>query len=498
MQPKRSARPILFSALLVCTVAGCTPPAPSEGGAAQPLRGKALRVACPAGPAAAVARTYSVPWSNRESAAVEVVEYDTGGPESVKSADVWVLAPWVLPNKAAAGLLRPLPPTLIGPEFGWMDLLPIYRERLLIWQGTRCALPLMGEAPLCIYRADFLADPARAEAFRKKFGRKPAPPATWDEFADLAEHFRDTAPGGLAPSLPPLPADDAALDREFFTIAACYARRAMPPDEAAREDKQHQLFSFAYDHKTGKPRLNTPGFVYALNLMKRLQKCRPAGTAASPAEAFRGGQAALGLADLGVLAGLQKLRPTADKAAVCRMPGGSRWFEYDTGKEVPALQGNRVPYLGAGGWLAAVTLGSTEPDAAFSLLADLAGRERGGHIVLDSLWGAGPTRREQLDRTRWDALGLEPERTRQLKDALRQTLEHPTVQNPAVRLRTTTEAAHAAALWKQVRAFLTGDGTDAKKALDAVVASWEAMDREREGTAALDDYRVSVGLLPSR
>ena len=31
--------------------------------------------------------------------------------------------------------------------------------------------------------------------------------------------------------MPPLPAGDAGLDREFFTIASCFARRAMPPEE---------------------------------------------------------------------------------------------------------------------------------------------------------------------------------------------------------------------------------------------------------------------------
>jgi ABC-type glycerol-3-phosphate transport system substrate-binding protein len=427
-----------------------------------------------------------------------VVEYDAaGGAEPAHAADVWVVAPAALPKRAAAGLVRELPPSITGVDssFGWMDILPIYRERLLQWNHVRYAVPLMGEAPLCIYRSDFLADPQRAEAFQKKFGRKPAPPATWEEFADLAEHFRDTTPGGPAPSLPPLPAGDSGLDREFFTIAACFARRSMAPDEPLRADKQDQLFSFQYDHRTGQPRLTAKGFEYALNLLKRLQKCRQPGTAVELADAFRDGNAALALANVGVLAKLQQQPGLADKVGVSRMPGGGSWFEYATGKQVASPGGNHVPYLGSGGWLAAVPLGSAEPDAAFGLLADLAGRDRSGQIVIDPKWGGGPTRRDQLDRSRWDAFKLDSQRTKDLKDALKDTLQHPGVQNPAVRLRTSTEATHVAALVKEVRSFLTSDGGDAAKALAAASDRWEQMDKERGTEEARADYLISVGLI---
>jgi multiple sugar transport system substrate-binding protein len=506
MQPKRSISPLLFSTIVRSSILGivgmsmlgCTPPPPAESESPRLLKGKTLKVACPSGPPAAVMRTYSKSWSNREGATVEVSEYEgSAGPETVKGADIWVMPPAALARKAAAGLIRPLPTSITGADsnFGWTDLLPIYRERLLIWDRNRCALPILGEAPLCIYRADYLNDPARAAAFQKKFGRKPAPPATWEDFVDLAEHFRDTAPGGPAPSLPPLPADDAKLDREFFTIAACYARRAISTEEPERPDKLDQLFSFQYDQASGKPRIDSPGFVYALNLLKRLQKCRPAGTAADPGEAFRSGQAALGIGDVNVFASMQKLKTLADKASVCRMPGGGRWFNYTSGKEIPTPEGNRVPYLGSGGWIAAVPLGAAEPDAAFSLLTDLAGRERSGHIVLHDVWGGRPIRREQVEHSRIESLGFDAERTKQLREAMRQTLLHPGMLNPAVRLRTPTEATHQAVLLKELRAFLQSDGGDAAKALANVAALWTALDREREGSAALDDYRISVGLL---
>jgi multiple sugar transport system substrate-binding protein len=285
------------------------------------------------------------------------------------------------------------------------------------------------------------------------------------------------------------------MDREFFTIAACYARRAISPEEPERADRLNQLFSFQFDQLTGKPRIDSPGFVYALNLLKRLQKCRPAGTTSDLAETFRSGQPALGIADVNVLVSMQQVHGLKDKGGVCRMPGGARWFDYASGKEVPSPDGNRVPYLGAGGWLAAVPLGAAEPDAAFSLLADLSGRQRSGEIVLDHIWGGRPIRHDQVEHSRWETFNFDAERTKQLRDAVRQTLEHPTVVNPAVRLRTSTEASRQAVLLKELRAFLQADSGDAAQALGAVAARWEAMDHELEGSTALDDYRISVGLL---
>jgi multiple sugar transport system substrate-binding protein len=507
MQPKSSAMLFLFSSFLTWAVAGCTPGQPSENESPKLLAGKTVRVACPSGPSAAVVRTYSRAWANREGVNVEVLTYDPSARlESVGIADVWVVPPAALSRRAAADELLPVPTTITGPDssFGWTDLLPIYKDHLLLWRHTNrpnpVAVPLMGESPLCIYRADLFADAARAAVFEKKFGRKLAAPVSWEEFADLAEHFRDTArvaPGKTKTSLPPLPTGDAILDREFFTIAACYARRGMSRDEQPRNDRDAQLFSFQYDHETGAPRLATPGFIYALNLMNRLQDCRPKGVTTNIAEAFRDDGAVLALADMSVVAALQKEPTLRDKIGIWRMPGGGRWFEYAQGTEVLSPSGNRVPYLGSGGLLAAVPRVAKEPDAAFSLLEDLCGRERSSQIVIDPLWGGGPTRREHLERSRWDAFGLEPAQTKALKDALRQTMLYPALPNPAVRLRTITEGTHETVLLNELRQFLTKGG-DAAKVMATVSARWVELDREFEGGSALDDYRLSVGLLPKQ
>ena len=497
MQPKRPPTRRLLAPLLAAGAFGCSVQQPAAEVARQPFQGRVVRVACAGEPGAGLVRDYSRAWASREGSRVEVVPYDPDrGPDAGPPADVWVLPPHTLPRLASSGLLRPTSKSLtrLDNAFGWSDLLPLYRERLLVWERTAYALPLVGESEVCCYRTDWLADSARQAAFSKKYQRKPAPPATWEAFADLAEFFRDYRPGAPGPSLPPLPADDAALDRDFFTVAACYARRAVREDERPRADQDDQLFSFHYDHRTGRPRINAPGFVYCLRLLGRLQACRPSGTAPDPAAAFRDGKAAFCLTDAAHLAEFQNAPALRDKFGVCPVPGATFFFDYATGREETAPQPNRIPYLGSAGWLAAVPKGAAEPEAAESLLADLCGRDRSGQVVIDPRSG-GATRRGHFEHTRWDAFGLDPDRTRDLKEALRLTVTHPGLKNPAIRLRTPDERPHEVELLQGVRAVLAG-GADPAATLAAVARRWAELDRAKGEAAHLAQYRISLGLPP--
>ncbi len=415
--------------LLLGALAGCSEGPRTQAPPPAPHRGVTLRVACPipvsapAGkeapapaaddPAAAV-RAYGQAWASRQGAALDIRLYDPHqGPPA--EADVWVLTPAELPRYASAGQLLPVPAAFLARDasYAWSDLLPLYREHLLTWQHTPWGLPLMGEAPVCCYRADMLEDPAHREAFRRATGRDLAPPATWAEFAEIAEFFRTRLPGRH--SLPPLPASDRALDRAFCTVAACYARKAAAAGAPVRLEED---FSFYYDLNDGTPRIATPGFLHALTLLRRLQACRPKGTAAEPERAFQQGQAVLCVTDAPWLATFQKTPGLRDKVGVTRVPGGECTFAFARGARQPAAEPNRVPYLGGAGWLAVVPRTAAHPESAFDLLTDLSGPQTSGQMVLAPRWGAGPVRDEQLRRERWDSFDLDTAETLRLKEVL--------------------------------------------------------------------------------
>jgi multiple sugar transport system substrate-binding protein len=455
-----------------------TKPAPTH-------QGVHLVVACPDAKTQELLQTYSPNWADRQQGKVETIRYDPAA-ATPPDADLWVISAADLPRLAKKGLLRTLPDAYSGERnSSWMDLLPLYREQLLVWDQKRYGFPLLGEAFVCCYRSDLLQ------------AAGVSPPQTWEQFADLAEHFhKEGSEGRPGPGLPPLQQDDDALEREFYTIAACYAKRAIVEGTNLDAEPREEVYSFHYDLQTGKPRINTGGFVYALTFMRdRLQRCRPTGAAADPAAAFRDGKAILCLADAAQVRSFQAHKQLADKFAVCRMPAGGMRFDYTGEQKKSASEPNRMPYLGSGDYLTVVPASAAAPEAAFALADGLCSRETSRQIVIEpARWCAGPIRLTELDDSKiWESYDLDAARTAALRDALRQTLLHTEVRNPALRLRIPDQDAHHKTLMAALRAVLEGK-EEPQAALDAVAQKWTELDA-KDPAAHVADYRMSLGLL---
>jgi ABC-type glycerol-3-phosphate transport system substrate-binding protein len=479
MQPKSR----IVAALFLNTVAfciGCSS-RPTVVAAPDPVT---IRVACPAGPAADVVRAYCKAWQARNNAIVAVNEYGAEGPESTE-ADAWAIAPADLGRWAARGKLRPIPEELLARDdsFGWKGLLPLYREHLLLWDRVPYALPLVGSAPICCYRSDLFKDA----------GMKP--PATWHDIEKAAALFTKKL---QAPCLPPLPVDDDGLELEFTTIAAGYAQRAITEGRPADLDP----FSLYYDLKTGKPRIDGPGFVHALALMQRLQAYRAKEDAAS-IDAFRRGIGVLVLTDAAQIYRLQDPKSAVrDRFSVTRMPAAELYFAPSArlGDEPTraGVGGNWMPYLGAGGWLGVVPTSSTHAVEAFSLLAELSGRDVSRQVVLtprsEPAWGGGALRFDHFDRrsARWEAFDLDAARTEEFKNVVQTTLEHAGVANPVYPLRMPDQRQRRTVLVQALRSALKDSTIDPAKALAAVARAWEAMDRANP--QYLEEYRLGIGL----
>lgn len=495
------------AAALALALAGCQgtlpPPEPPT------FKGAEVRVACPPGLGALVA-AQSKAWEAGQQARVLVVERAAGAAPPPPDADLWLLRPAELPRHAEA--LSPLSTELLSGRsspFNWPGLLPVYREQLTRWgEQVGLAVPLVGEAQVCLYRADLYDSPEHQKRFREFQTAATAgkaarpvfdlrPPASWEELALQAEYFRQHHPSGKpGPSLPPLPADDVRLDRLFYTVAASYARRAIRLDEAEGGPQQRpELFAFHYDLDTGAPRVATPGFVEALRLLQRLQACRPAGAQASPEEALLSGQAVLCLTEAGTALRAQQSPAVRDRVGVCLVPGARRYFT-PRGKEVTLREGvNRVPYLGGAGWLMAVPRSARQRDAALDLMTELGGPKRSMQIALAPAFGGGPTRIDQVLRDQWGAFGLSPQRSSDLRDAVARTVYQHGLKNPLLVLRTPDEADARAALVAAVRPALEKGGIDPAEALRGVSRRWAELNRARGELKHAREYRRSLGLL---
>lgn len=449
--------------------------------------GALIRVWCPP-KAADLVRAQMPAWQTRQQASVEFVAQPD-------SADLWILSPADVARFSGCPVV-PDQLTARGERFDWNGLLPLYREQLCRLDASIVAVPLVGEALVCVYRADlFTKHQDKYAAWREVTKRTFLPlraPLSWTEFRDQAAYFAIVLG---RPSLPPLPTDADQLDRLFFAIAAPHARRAIRADEDEGPDHLDEVFYFHYDRKTGQPRLDSPGFVYSLELWRDLKKYAApknirAANISDPATALAEGQAVLGLIEAGELAVLQRSKVFRDKFNVCAIPGADRFWD-NTGKAHP--QGgsiNVVPYLGGAGFLAAVSPRAAQAEAAWDLLADLAGPMRAAQIALEPRWGGGPTRSEQLLRDRWDSFGLDAARSQQLREAVgRTTLQHG-IKNPVLVLRMADQAARREAV---VRVIQQESGTP-KEALQEAVIEWQRLDEKLGKGRALSEYKRSLGL----
>jgi multiple sugar transport system substrate-binding protein len=456
----------LAVALVGCGCSGrpavAPPPAPRWPGVT-------LHVTAPSGPPRRLVERLGRAWATTAGATL-AIEAPAG---DWPVADlVLILAP-DLPRWAAANKATPLPRPDDVDAF-----MPLYRTRLLLWDGKPFALPVLGDAPICVYRRDLYTDAAAQLAYRQQHHKPLRPPETWDEFADQAAFF---AARRSRPSLPPLPAADAGLCAAFGAVAAPLAVRAVPVEAGqGREARSAKAFSFQYDVDTGEPRLTEPGFVEALALLQRIQPYRAA--TATAAEAMRVDQVALGavtLADLGQLSPEQ-----ARRWGVFRTPGGK--------PAVPGEPVNAVPYLGAGAVVGIVPATSTHAEAAFELLTRLASPDASTEVVNSPDLGGGPFRDRHVTQEQgWLDYGLDNEQTALLRTYLREVAD-PRVENPGLALRTPGQSQHVAALAAQLRAALAGG--DAAMALRTAADQWKKLDGDTAKARA--DYRRSVGLSP--
>ena len=113
--------------------------------------------------------------------------------------DMLNVVPAWIPDLAEAGVLEPLDEYV--DKYGYreelQDIAPVYRDNQMTYQGTIYGLPDDGDVFLMYYRKDLFEDPQHQEAFKAQFGRDLAPPATWDEFAEVGRYFTEATGGDV-------------------------------------------------------------------------------------------------------------------------------------------------------------------------------------------------------------------------------------------------------------------------------------------------------------
>lgn len=425
-------------------------------------------------------------WATRTGARIELRSTTmTPGDD----CDVGILSVPEVGSWANRGELARVPKELrlADHHFQWTGVLSIYREQLSEWGGQAQAIPLAGDGFVVLYRTDRLADPKFVEAFSKAHGPKPAAPATWEEYTDLAAQLAATAG---KPSLAPM--SGAAVADLFFRIAACYDHPAVPGSQPVREG----ALSLLHDVSTGKPRLDAPGFAAAAELFDRLigGKCFPPpvpdGKPADPVAALADG-AALAVVSLAELSRLPRENGIVPaRFGIAPLPGTKRY--HDRAGFTTSTIPNYVPYH-AGGRVGVVRSRCARPELAYDLLAELGGQARSLEILSTPGLGAGPFRLSHLERERlhiWYGYGLDAPRTKLLQQAMQQYVRQE-AKAPALGLRGPDQDVLAAAAAQELGKIVTG--TPAEEALSNLTNAWNAIDEKTPLETRIKWRKLAVG-----
>lgn len=422
----------LLIAFAASAAGGCDPATPSSAPsrAPKPNDGVKLTLSCPDAAFAEAIEPMVRSWEARTGAAV-ALSREPMKPDD--ATDLAVIPAGALGAWAEPGQLAPLPPRLRNQV---SDLLPPYAERLAAWGDQTQAVPLTGDGVVLVFRADRFADPATAAEFQARAKRPLAPPATWDQFAAVAAFFAER---DKKPSLPPLPADPARLFDLVSRVAASSDRAALSDKDLAERVKDEELLAFHFSVKTGKPRLQSPGFAAAAKWLNALAAtgCLPPGASDDPAAALGEGRAVMAVFSLDQLAKLPRENGAVPaRFGIAVLPGAIWGAEAGAKPKDDKETVNYVPYF-AGGRLGVVRAKCPHPEAAFDLLAEIGGPARSAELISTPGLGAGPLRPADLGPDLfplWLGYGFDAARSRALQDALRHYLSD-TVKNPAFGLR---------------------------------------------------------------
>lgn len=367
-----------------------------------------------------------------------------------------------------------------GPD--WEDIAPVYRDRLMVWEGKVLSQTMDGDVHTYTYRIDLFDDPAEKEAFKAKYGYDLAVPKTWKEYLDIAEFFQRPDKG--------LWGNAEAFRRGgqqfwfFFSHAAAYTNH---PDNAG---------SMFFDPDTMDAQVNNPGWVRGLEEYIRASKLAPPNALnfsfGEVNAAVAGGQVAqsIGWGDTGVIAADPKQSKIPGKVGSAILPGSTEIYNYKTKAWDTFPEIVYSPFMAFGGWQAAVPQASKNQEAAWDFIKLLTSPEVSGQAAITGGTGVNPYRASHTtDLALWSKLFTE----REAKEYLASQADSVTAKNVALDMRLPGYFSYTEVLEIELSKALAGQATP-QEALDTVAAEWNRLTDEFGRDKQLAAYRASMGL----
>lgn len=264
-------------------------------------------------------------------------------------------------------------PDLVDPNFDVEDFIPTAWHVYGMWGDKNIGYPFYGATMFLFYRKDYFEDEALKAAFKEKYGRELAPPATWEEALEVTKFFTKSE----NPDSPTEYGITLMFPRTH-TLFYMYLNWFAPlrrSEEGIKKFGEVDLDwgdLFTADHK---PAFNSDEGVKALEMIEELMKFSPdplGSDYGETFEAFGKGLAAMIPSWTATLAGwadFPEVSPVKDKVGVAVIPGG---------------------YPVSGGWGLGINAASKHQEEAFRFVQFATSKE--GDKLQWMKYRVGPTR----------------------------------------------------------------------------------------------------------
>ena len=370
------------------------------------------------------------------------------------------------------------------------DILPIYLDRLMKWEGKTISITVDGDLYIGYYRTDLFEDPANRADFKSRYGRDLSPPDTWTQYRDIAEFFhgRSTAAGKILSGTTEPFARGTQQFWDVFSRAAAYTN---PPDLPGTQ---------FFDPDTMKAQINNEGWEKAVQDYVDIFRFCPKGSERygilDTREAFVGGEAAMTVdwGDTGTLAADPKRSSVVGKVGYFVLPGTDKVWNHKDRAWKAQQRPHKVTFLAFGGWVGGVPANSRNKDAAWDFILWYGNPENSLHDAVKSDTGINPYRYSHfMNIDAWAKL-FSRQSAAEYLDVIRISLES---RNVALDLRLPGFNDYTKAFENALFRAVTGEAP-VKQALDDAAAEWESITNRLGRERQKDIYRSSMGLPPLR
>lgn len=450
-----------------------------------------LTIATQTGPYIASALTAAAPkWKEKTCGTVKVVEFPwselypkiaTSLTSGEASFDAVTFAPaWSADFKPYLNEM----PAAMRKGKDWDDIHPMYRERMMVFDGKVLSQSMDGDMHTYTYRIDLFEDPKEKAAFKAKYGYELAVPKTWKQYLDIAEFFQRPDKG--------LWGSAEAFRRGgqqfwfFFSHAAAYTNH--PAHKG----------SMFFDPDTMAAQINNPGWVRGLEEYIRTSKLGPPNALnfsfGEVNAAVAGGQVAesIGWGDTGVIAADPKQSKISGKVGSAMLPGSDEIWNYKTKKWDKFPEIVYSPFMAFGGWQIGVPQVGKNKEAAWNFIQLLTSPEVSGIANVTGGSGVNPYRYSHM---RTPALWSKLFTPREAKEYLGAQEASLNAKNIALDLRIPGYFSYTEVLEIELSKALAGQVTP-QQALDTVAKEWDRLTKEFGREKQLAVYRDAMGLPP--